>query len=626
MRSEAWTEQAARKRVLIKDGSGPGLLYENGSLYVHDGEGHVLYLGVSGSGKTRRGTMILTRQIIKNKESAVIVDPKGEIYANTKDMIPSDYGVHVIDFRNLEESECWNPLSAPYVLWSSGTKKNKRIAEQIIENLALALYPNATKNMDPFWNSSGRSVFTSAVYALFACAKPEQINLASVFYLISKGQERCGTSCYLKEFVKMLESDENIVMGLQSYVTTAEETAAGIRSVFMDGLSLATKSESVREFTSRDDLKINELKGDAATLIYIILPDQTEIYDALGGILVSQLMTHYVMIADQDYNGRLPIKLHFLIEELGNVGRAITNLPHLLTAGRSRGIRCELVVQSLSQIIEVYGQSNATTILSNCDVRIAFRVNHLDTLDELSRMCGEREVEHVNGTISREPLISPSALGAMETGQALISISGGRVKYITKLPDFSELHVSSIRPAKKAIAIKGERNKVSYFDVRDYVKKKKEENNNLKTLPSYGKKTDDNHSSEEKQNWRLDPREVFPDGLHDDTPISNDKSLDEIIAELSKLIDETEAQERAEKEKQNTSSGVAVLVTCEHEERKITEISKIISRHSKITVAEAKKRLKSDNCVRVQFKSIAPAQKFVSEISEAGGAAWFDAR
>ena len=103
MRSERWTTSIERAKTLKTEAAGPVLAYDNGKILSHDGEGHVMILGVSGSGKSRRGTIPMTMSFIRNRQSAVIADAKGEIYANTKDMIPSDYDVHVIDFRNLYE-------------------------------------------------------------------------------------------------------------------------------------------------------------------------------------------------------------------------------------------------------------------------------------------------------------------------------------------------------------------------------------------------------------------------------------------------------------------------------------------------------------------------------------------
>lgn len=530
MRSERWSTNCERMKVLKVGAAGPVLQFENGECWSFDGEGHVMILGVSGSGKSRRCTIPMTMSIIRNRQSAVIADGKGEIYIHTKDEIPDCYDVRVIDFRNLyeEDAEGWNPLSAPYELWISGTRKKRHIAEQMVEELAHTMYPEIG-HQDPFWIKEARNVFIALVYALFVLAKPEEVNLASVYYLMAKGEERFGLSTYLKKLVELLEGHENVAMQLLSYITTANDTRAGIRSTFLDGLSIATKSESVRNFLSHDDLQINNIMGDKPTLVYIIVPDETPIYDELTGVLVSQLMNHYVRIAEQDYAGKLPIRVNVLLEELGNIGRAITNLPHLMTAGRSRNIRVEFVLQSISQLVDIYGASNATTIMSNCDVRIAFRVNHWDTLTELSRICGEKEINR-GGHIFREPLITQSQLAAMETGQALVIISG-RMKFITWIPDFTEMYSCNSKIYKKKIVKRRTRRNIRYFDIQKYVSEKEEEK-----------------SKQRANGLDLFKKEIFPfnENSHSEAIEMNAgmnienlvKRIDEKIAELEKWEEE----------------------------------------------------------------------------------------
>ena len=125
----------------------------------------------------------------------------------------------------------------------------------------------------------------------------------------------------------------------------------------------------------------------------------------------------------------------------------------------------------MAQLVDIYGTSSATTIMDNCDVRIAYRVNHWDTLTEFSRICGEREV-NCEGHISREPLITQSQLAAMETGQALVIISG-RVKFITWIPDFTEMYPQVKGSAVRKKIKKRTKRSVGYFDVQKYVKEKK---------------------------------------------------------------------------------------------------------------------------------------------------------
>lgn len=597
MRSERWTTSIERAKTLKVEAAGPVLAYDNGKILSHDGEGHVMILGVSGSGKSRRGTIPMTMSFIKNRQSAVIADAKGEIYANTKDMIPPDYDVHVIDFRNLYEegAEGWNPLHAPYVLWKAGTPENRHIAEQMIEGLVHTMYPEA-KETDPFWIKEARNVFLAAVYALFEFAEEDQINLASVYYLISKGEERFGASTYLKAFVEMSESNENVAMQLQSYVTTANDTRAGIRSTFLDGLSIATKSVSVRNFLSHDELCINELSGDKPTLIYIIVPDETPIYDELTGVLVSQLMNHYVRIAEQKYSGKLPIRVNVLLEELGNIGRAITNLPHLMSAGRSRNIRVEFVLQAISQLVDIYGESNATTIISNCDVRIAFRVNHWDTLTELSRICGEREI-NCDGHVSREPLITQSQLAAMETGQALVIVSG-RIKFITWIPDFTEMNilrkVTTIKKKQKKSVAK----KVSYFDIQKYVREKKKE---AMAEHSFGIKGEDSSPA-------------FPFMTSDDSEKTG-IDVDELISKIDKKIAELEAEEEKEKNIKNDKCDVTIVTI--GEARKTADI---LSRNCGLKDESLKKAMAEARrgTYTIEHMDRRKAAEFIEKLQEVG--------
>lgn len=134
-----------------------------------------------------------------------------------------------------------------------------------------------------------------------------------------------------------------------------------------------------------------------------------------------------------------------------------------------------MVLQSLSQLDDIYGKSNATTIISNTSVKVLYRVSNYETLSEFSRMCGEKETLLDNGLVKKEPLISPVQLGAMDVGQALVIISG-RTKYITRFPDYTDLF--NLTDEKKEIdrgITYRKRKKTKTFDVKEYVKARKNE-------------------------------------------------------------------------------------------------------------------------------------------------------
>lgn len=474
-RSERWATSKEIKKVLTENGAGPVLYCEKNNYYTYDLEGHQMFLGQSGTGKTRRGLIPLILSNIKHHESIIVSDPKGEIYENTIDYVSDDYNVYKFDFRHLYDTSnntCWNPLRAPYDLYQRKSTEYVDRATQMIEDLSHTMYPIAP-NTDPFWMSEARNVFEASVFALFDYALPEQVNLSSVYYMIERGDAKIGNETYLQKFVSLIRNNENIAMQLTSYITTANDTRGGIRSSFLNRLSMTTKSESIRQFLSRDDININNLRGDKPVAIYIILPDETPIYEELAGVLISQLMNHYFYIAENKWGGKLPIRVNFCLDELGNIGKSIGHLDHVLSAGRSRNIRVAFVLQSIAQLDDLYGPNKAVTIRDNVSVKILYRVNHWGTLQEFSKLCGDR-ITHSNGNHVAEPLITATQLAAMDVGQALVIING-RTKFITWLPDFTQIFKKP--NISRIIVVKKENNhqKVSTFNIQETVKEKTRE-------------------------------------------------------------------------------------------------------------------------------------------------------
>ena len=143
MRSDRWSYNSEVKRALCVSGEnkkgGLVLYHSNGQNWVYHGEGHAIELGVSGSGKSRRGTIPLIKSLIEAGESFVVIDPKGEIHYHTAADAEDGYEIHVIDFRHIFESERWNPLAAPYEHFISGDPVRKQIALEMIDELAHTL-------------------------------------------------------------------------------------------------------------------------------------------------------------------------------------------------------------------------------------------------------------------------------------------------------------------------------------------------------------------------------------------------------------------------------------------------------------------------------------------------------
>lgn len=502
MRNDRWATENEIIRALNisrEEKSGGPILYHDGKrAYEYKGEGHTIYLGVSGSGKSWHGTIPLIRSLIDNGESFVVVDPKGEIYRHTSFNARKSHDIHLIDFRNVMASEKWNPLAMIYDYYNSGDYALKQLAQELTEELAYTIFPDRNER-DPFWEQSARRVFSGFAFALLEHGIREEVNIPSINNMMSEAIYTSSKNIhsYIKDFVELLGNTTAAMMlkplaGLSN--VTSLETFESVRSTFLNGISQFIANDGLMHMISTDELNIKELSGDSRTAIYIVLPDESPIYDSIAGILCSQLMNHYVRIAHDKYNGRLPIRMNICLEELGNIGKAVENLPHLMSAGRSRNIRCQLVLQSLSQLVTIYDTSRASTIIANADVWIAYRTNEQNTLKELSLKCGERIVKNERGE-SKESLITTSQLASLKTGQALVIISG-RTRYVANVPSYSDIYEYTLSDTE--YKKEREESKIPLFTMLRFIKISEM----LKTIKNYEER-------EMEMNHRMNPHDFI---------------------------------------------------------------------------------------------------------------------
>lgn len=446
MRSEVFTPaRILKKRFKVFDDNsftaGPIVYYENGKKFYDDSESHIKGVGRTGKGKSQVCSLPFARNAIIAKESFIAVDPKAELYNKTACYAENTHNLLCIDFRNLRNSPvCWNPLYIIRELYHSSNPEDKDVACSMISELAEAIQMNDKD--DPFWGSAGAELFRGIVYALLEIAEDDEMNMNSVCRMLEHFNEITGVSTYDIKLYAELPENSMARRHLSTFCNSPQDTRNSIYAVCSNSLKPFAESVGLMNMISQDSLHINELDLDEKPLaIYIIIPDEVNTYDALAGLLVSQITQHFIRLAQEKYSGRLPNRLNIILEELGSIGGAIKNLPNLMTAARSRNIRLMLLLQSNSQLEDVYGKSNAETINASVGLTIGFSTNDWSTLKEWEERCGERTIER-RGTVIKEPLITASQLAAMPTCTALVMVDA-RYKYICHFPFYDQMYDNS---------------------------------------------------------------------------------------------------------------------------------------------------------------------------------------
>ena len=533
-RSERWNTINEIKRRFCKttdtvNGAGPIVYVENGRKYSDDSESHIAVIGRTGTGKSQCCSLPYMREILKKGESLIMLDPKGESYKKNACYIPLNYQIFCVDFRNPRKSPTrWNPLSTPYRLFCSQDPDDNDIASSMLSELWNGVYPY-DGHSDKFWTDSSVNYAKGLTYGLFETAPKEQINLDSVAVMMEQSEIRIGPNNLLKTFYEDLPHDSLAKRNLATYVTAPNETRGSIHSVASSGLEVFSRSKGLMEMLSEDTLNIMDIDVERPFILIIITPDETDVYDTLSGLLVSQMSQNLIRIA-QDKGGRLPIRVNIILEELGSVGKSIPTLPNLMVASRSRNIRLMLVLQSYAQLIDVYGKSKAETINSCIGITIGFSTNSWETLTEWAQRCGEKQIE-INGHIVKEQLITATQLAAMPIGTALIMVDN-QYKFIAHLPLYDEMYDNS---AWKATESDFEINKRGFksFDFVALVKtiRKKKLESVLADMDS------------ERKPLETSSRESFFNVIQNENSIDIDKLVSKIDAKIAELEKEEKENE-----------------------------------------------------------------------------------
>ena len=220
-------------------------------------EKNVVVSGDMLSGKTISVLFPLFDKIIDNNENVIVYDTKTEYLNNYYDkLIKKGYQVKIINLRDLNHSDGWNPLDVPHYYYKKGMEDK---AEEILDNLGHILYPDY-KQVDPFWSNVSTSLFVGICLALFEDGNDDEINLNSVNTFITVGEEKASaTKNYLNEYFSTKDKTSSAYINASYTFLAPEKTRASILSVTEKPLAKLVGNTQVSSLLSKSTFDFHDL-------------------------------------------------------------------------------------------------------------------------------------------------------------------------------------------------------------------------------------------------------------------------------------------------------------------------------------------------------------------------------
>ncbi len=364
------TRKEIRKDLKLRDREGVILGIEGGQYLRTNEPLSVLIYAPPGSGKTAG---IIIPSLLSCSNSALVHDPKGELYDKTAGFRAKS-GHKVYRFEPAaEDSTGWNPLGKGELpdSWAAVLSHVDRIGTSIVM---------AGKSGDDYWTREARSVFT--FFCLYLIHRDGETSLPDIReFALSKSDPQGFVA-------ELLDSNpdlpQRIVEEANGILAKSGNEFSGVFGTFKSFMN-SYGDPFIAANTRRSDFRLRDLR-EADTTVYLVIRNSDQTRLRPFATLFFELAT-LALIHEEPKPGER--RVTFYLDEfvrLGNM-REVVNMPAI---SRSFKVNILFVAQSMSQVVEIYGQAGADQLRNTCSYHVIFAQNEQKIAEDISKSIGSK--------------------------------------------------------------------------------------------------------------------------------------------------------------------------------------------------------------------------------------------
>lgn len=361
---------------------------------------HILITGTTGSGKSNCMHNLLP-QIRGKNQSAIIVDFTGEMVERYYDPKRGDVIINPFDSR----AKCWD-------FWGEVEDPHN------LASLSNSLFASKGSSYDEMWNNASKKFFEDAV-KIISSYKNRTVKM--LYNTLSTEP--------LSQVVKLLKGTATASM----LDPKNDKTAMSIRTntiAFIDWMEDVKESEdliSISEWVK----SLNNAPGK--WLFLTSTPKQRNRLRNFHSMLLDLIMNN-IMELGPDINRRIWL----VIDELPAL-KLLPSLPTALSEFRKYGGCIIAGMQSISQLLELYGRNAAYGMLDQFNTKFIFRTEDNSFASYVCKNFGEIEYEESNENFSygahemrdgvsfskqekKKQLVTPADLAALADREAYVKL------------------------------------------------------------------------------------------------------------------------------------------------------------------------------------------------------------
>jgi len=361
-----WNE---RKRLLNQFNGGFLLDGKVGRLSRKVSFQSILTVGGMGTGKT--ANLIMPNLLTADNCSLVITDTSGELYEQTSGYLASQgYDIKVLNLIDPSQSHGYNPLANV-----TSYADAERIAHILTKGAGGGGHAH-----EPIWDDGAKRLVRILVRALKNSPEGDTTSLVDVLYWLNHFDAHAGGDKLNSFIVDNTLNDKSTCEDYQGFTTTSpEKMMLSFVSTAATSMALVGNAD-IAQILTKNEFDFAAMK-ETKTALYVLVRQQD--MEAFGFIL-SLFYTELCNTLLQDRSGKLPV--YMFLDEFGHL--KIPGFETFATTARKYKVGFWLIVQSLAQLVDKYGEQGARTILGGIGTESYFGGMDLDTAQNISGRLG----------------------------------------------------------------------------------------------------------------------------------------------------------------------------------------------------------------------------------------------
>lgn len=355
-----------------------------------------LRIDTQGKGKASNNNMVVVASSGKFKTTSVVVPNllsggANKIVLDVKGELMRDYGLYLkekgytircLNLKYPEQSDRYNPFE--YI-------ETEEDIIKLIANIQKSITPPDAMKGEPFWDDGVALYLQSLFYYEWWYAEKEgrtkEFNNVLILVNLEARKDLSKPVEKGKQPVTMLQTkmdeladedspDNPAVRDYRKLKDGAAETVRSIIIITNAKLKLC-ETKALKRIFEEDDMHLKEFAtGVGGTLekpnknkliIFLCVDDSDQSYNFVCSMLYSQALTILMRMADNNLGGSLPIPLELWLDEF-YAGARPADCAQLMGVIRSRNISMIPILQSVSQLKDLYQGEKAEIIHDNCPI------------------------------------------------------------------------------------------------------------------------------------------------------------------------------------------------------------------------------------------------------------------